>query len=57
MRWGKPTPYNDDRRIREGFLWFPKTPLREYETRWLERAKWEERYYAFEWVAIKWRAI
>ena len=40
MKWSR--PYNNQRRIRKGFLWFPKG---DRQMRWLEYAKWNEIYY------------
>lgn len=37
-----PIPANDDTRVRSGFLFFPKTI--NGEVRWLERARWLEKY-------------
>ena len=43
MRWKKHQPPVDGTlRVRNEFLWFPKTIGD--ETRWLETAEWEERY-------------
>lgn len=49
-----------DKRTREGFLLFPKTIRYGYvtETRWLERAKWEDVCRIMRgdiyWVAYRW---
>lgn len=49
-------PSDGDRRTVERFLWFPKTL--ENERRWLERARWEERYlvgsFGRYWIAKRW---
>jgi hypothetical protein len=56
-------PKQGETRVRSGFLWLPMTIDR--ETRWLERATWEERvsYYgprgqcnvtSFQWNPDKW---
>lgn len=60
MRWiTSRYPRCGDYRVRQGFLWFPKTIG--IETRWLERAKWKEQYVctniqkvwrAFEWLPV-----
>lgn len=53
----QPTPKQHDTRIRKGFLLFPKKIGN--EIRWLETAKWKERYtYDHElnshWVPYLW---
>lgn len=50
MRFYQPKP--DDKRIKTKFLLFPKTIW--YETRWLERAAWEQRFIFGCWCDIKW---
>ena len=54
VRWT--LPKSNDVRIRERFLWFPKKIYQ--DVRWLERARWEERYNAHylwrEWECEKW---
>lgn len=57
MRWN--TPENNQKRIKFGFLFFPKGTT---EIRWLEIAKWEEVYEEYddgedlysEWVFHRW---
>ena len=65
MRWITRNYKNDDIRVRTKFLWFPKT-INE-ETRWLERATWEECFVVLPiwlrnvytlgvyWKPLKWR--
>jgi hypothetical protein len=58
MRWTDPK--EGDTRVRSGFLFFPKTI--NGEERWLEWARWEERYEVWTemwavdsgWVPIAW---
>ncbi len=53
MRWREPR--DGDTRVRRGFLLFPKTISG--ETRWLEWARWQERYeasYESWWMAVAW---
>ena len=52
MRWNeKEQPNHGDTRIVEGFLWFPEKL--NGETRWLEKAKWEEKAYGVQRVLTK----
>jgi len=52
----KPPPDNKEIRKRDNFLWFPKTI--DYQTRWLERAKWKEIYTwtgdRYVWKILEW---
>lgn len=68
MRWYRDAdkyPDLDDVRLREKFLWFPMTlPARDTDqpvTRWLERAKWKEKYVMIYddiyWTSIEWYDI
>lgn len=59
MRFYHKAPYSPkagDVRLKRRFLWFPKRIG--FETRWLEVAYWEERYWNFPvesgWVPEKW---
>ena len=65
MRWkSKPISKVGDKKIVTKFLWFPKKINR--ETRWLEKATWEEEYqqiceseeecytYSYKWIKIRW---
>ena len=62
MRWkAKRELQHGDKRIRTKFLLLPKKI--DYEVRWLEFAKWEERFtakwyeedsYIYEWKAFRW---
>ena len=53
MRFISKIPKLGDVRVREGFLWFPKTVRynRMNETRWLCKAKWIEQSI---WQPIEW---
>jgi len=55
MRFKK-KPYERDTRVREGFLWFPREC--DHQVRWLEHARWGEKYYVgmwtSQWVGVKW---
>lgn len=55
----KQHPKNMERRVKSGFLLFPKTI--KHETRWLEHASWEEMFVQHfpwrihgEWKLIRW---
>jgi hypothetical protein len=48
MRWKT----KDSIRIQTGFLFLPKTI--NYQTRWLEFARWEEVLEENEWHIVKW---
>lgn len=50
MRWKQPKV--GERRTRAGFLWWPRKINR--ITRWLERAKWEERVIRYDFTT-RWR--
>jgi len=56
MRWD--TPKSGDKRIRQGFLFFPKDIWG--TTRWLEYAAWEEVWVSYypigggQWKATRW---
>jgi hypothetical protein len=54
MRWKEKIYHMDEVRIREGFLFFPKR-IRE-DVRWLEYARWEERFYGayLGWDGTRW---
>lgn len=47
----KPLPKDGDTREKTKFLWLPKEINQ--EIRWLEYARWQERYY-YSWEPIKW---
>jgi len=48
MKWTKKIPQEGDKRIRSGFLFFPKciydNQVTKKECRWLEHARWEQEY-------------
>ncbi len=54
--------YHDgEERIKEGFLFFPKSIKISddyFESRWLERARWKERFYPGwgddYWTSVEW---
>lgn len=49
MRHTRSLPKGGDRRVRHGFLFFPKTIKNssgEVEWRWLEHAAWTEQFYS-----------
>lgn len=55
MKWAN--PQHGDTRVRKGFLWFPRTIGR--ETRWLEKAVWEEHFWTTPdhdrvWLNVRW---
>lgn len=60
MRFRSCEHYVGEERIREGFLWLPRTSPAGYgklirETRWLEKAKWREKLYAVGgWYLLEW---
>jgi len=45
-------PRFGDRRLKSGFLWFPKCVR--YEMRWWEYAVWREYYNGVAWEEIDW---
>lgn len=56
MRWKKqPEPQHNEKRIKRGFLFFPKRINLEW--RWLEIAEWNESYYDSHtrWFAYSWK--
>lgn len=62
MKWKKPLFRYGDTRIREEFLFFPKTieQGKQFETRWLEHARWMEKFeakYVGDMCSIKWHCI
>jgi hypothetical protein len=51
MRWTRGA--FGDKRIKKGFLFFPK--VINNETRWLEFAEWEQKYVVDNaWISTKW---
>jgi len=53
MRWSKEPYRHGTYRRRSGFLFWPKEV--DTETRWLEHAKWTERYVrGWGWASICW---
>jgi hypothetical protein len=50
MRWRRPK--RGDKRVRRKFLWFPLEL--DGETRWLERASWDEEYGTTMWFPLRW---
>jgi len=58
MKWLSAGPNLNETRWKTGFLFFPKKIG--HETRWLEHAKWEERFVidldtgSSYWCAISW---
>jgi len=56
MRWTNYLPTEGDKRIRTSFLLWPKTIKQ--ETRWMEKATWEEIYECgFDWcrfIPVRW---
>jgi len=58
MRWIS-RQHNDHldnmfRRVRSGFLLFPRRCYQSAEYRWLEFARWTEWYDGDEWVTLEW---
>lgn len=56
MKWR--LPKNGDTRTQKGFLWFPQkgyTSKGQTEIRWLEKAVWEEEFFASHgWKVLHW---